>query len=424
MKNILVFPCGSEIALEIYRSLSHSTYFHLIGASSVDDHGRFVYEDYIGDIPFVTDSLFCSKIKNIVSQYNIDAIYPATDMAIACLKRIELQLGCIVIAPPVETTEICLSKRKTYTRLGEVIPVPQEYKNIDEIIKYPVFGKHNIGHSAIGTQRLDDKEMTLDYLSHNPDSVICDFLPGEEYTVDCFSNSKRELLFYGVRLRARIKNGISVYTIPVKDENNDFRRLIENINITLDLRGAWFAQFKRDNEGNLVLLEIAARFGGSSALYRAMGVNFAQLTLFDALGYDVVVSHNDYNVEMDRALDNVFKFDISYSEVFVDFDDCLCLDQQIVNTALIAYLYQCRNQNIRITLLTHHDNDIYDSLKKLCIGDIFGRIIQIDRTKRKVDYIDNPDSIFIDDSFAERKSVQEKGIPVFSVDMVPMLLKL
>ena len=200
--------------------------------------------------------------------------------------------------------------------------------------------------------------------------------------------------------------------------------MIENINITLDLRGAWFAQFKRDNEGNLVLLEVAARFGGSSALYRAIGVNFAQLTLFDALGYDVVVSHNDYNVEMDRALDNVFKFDISYSEVFVDFDDCLCLDQQIVNTAIIAYLYQCRNQNIRITLLTHHDNDIYDSLKKLCIGDIFGRIIQIDRTKRKVDYIDNPNSIFIDDSFAERKSVQEKGIPVFSVDMVLMLLKL
>ena len=42
MKNILVFPCGSEIALEIYRSLRYSTHFKLIGANSLDDHGKFV----------------------------------------------------------------------------------------------------------------------------------------------------------------------------------------------------------------------------------------------------------------------------------------------------------------------------------------------------------------------------------------------
>ncbi len=36
MKNILVFPCGSEIALEVHRSLQYSTHFHLIGANSID----------------------------------------------------------------------------------------------------------------------------------------------------------------------------------------------------------------------------------------------------------------------------------------------------------------------------------------------------------------------------------------------------
>ena len=45
-KNILVFPCGSEIALEIYRSVNKSIHFNLIGASSVDDHGKFIYENY------------------------------------------------------------------------------------------------------------------------------------------------------------------------------------------------------------------------------------------------------------------------------------------------------------------------------------------------------------------------------------------
>ena len=44
-KNILVFPCGSEIGLEIYNSVKYSTYFNLIGANSSDDHGKFVYEN-------------------------------------------------------------------------------------------------------------------------------------------------------------------------------------------------------------------------------------------------------------------------------------------------------------------------------------------------------------------------------------------
>ena len=60
-KNILVFPCGSEVALEIYRSLEYSTYFNLIGGNSVDDHGKFVFKNYIGNIPFVTDKNFIEE---------------------------------------------------------------------------------------------------------------------------------------------------------------------------------------------------------------------------------------------------------------------------------------------------------------------------------------------------------------------------
>jgi len=57
-KNVLVFPCGSEIGLEIYRSLSKSIHFNIIGASSIDDHGKFIFQNYIGDAPFVEDANF------------------------------------------------------------------------------------------------------------------------------------------------------------------------------------------------------------------------------------------------------------------------------------------------------------------------------------------------------------------------------
>ena len=88
-KNILVFPCGSEIGLEVYRSVKNSTHFNLIGASSVDDHGKFVFENYIDGIPFITDSSFIDVMKKVVAENKIDAIYPAMDAVIEILKKNE-----------------------------------------------------------------------------------------------------------------------------------------------------------------------------------------------------------------------------------------------------------------------------------------------------------------------------------------------
>ncbi len=76
-QNILVFPCGSEVGLEIYRSLEGSIHFELFGASSVEDHGRFVFERYIGGLPFVTDIHFIPALREIVLRHRIDAIYPS-----------------------------------------------------------------------------------------------------------------------------------------------------------------------------------------------------------------------------------------------------------------------------------------------------------------------------------------------------------
>jgi hypothetical protein len=72
--NILVFPCGSEVALEIYRSLEHSIHFNLIGANSVDDHGKFVFENYIGGVPFANHVDFIPSLKRIIIENEIDRL--------------------------------------------------------------------------------------------------------------------------------------------------------------------------------------------------------------------------------------------------------------------------------------------------------------------------------------------------------------
>ncbi len=426
-KNILVFPCGSEIGLEVYRSVKNSTHFNLIGASSVDDHGKFVFENYIDGIPFITDPGFIDDMKKVVAENRIDAIYPAMDAVIEILKKNEDVLGCKVIAPDTETTQICLSKSKTYKVLQDYVKTPRLFTadELRETNTFPVFAKPDIGYGSRGAKKLNSQVEMQSHLAQYPSCILVEYLPGKEYTVDCFSDSSGKLLVAAPRERHRIVNGISVNTKPVPDEKQ-FHEFAEKINQAIKFRGAWFYQVKQDSNGELTLMEVASRFGGSSSLFRAQGINFALMSIFDAFDIPVAILRNNYDVEMDRALDNKYKLDLKYSEVFVDFDDCIYLEKQFVNEALMAFLYRCVNKHIKVSLLSRHDDvklgKLDDLLDNLRIRQVFDRIIHLDPSQKKIDFIDNTDSIFIDDSFAERKAVADKfHIPVFSLDMVEAL---
>lgn len=421
-RNILVFPCGSEIGLNIYSSVTYSTYFKLVGASSIDDHGMFIYDDYIGGVPFITDNNFIPTFKKIIKEREIDAIYPAMDSVITFLKEHEEELGCYVIAPTKETTEICLSKRKTYEIFRDVILTPKVYKK-DDVDDYPVFVKPNIGYGAIGTKKIESLASLDDFLTNEEDMLILEYLPGEEFTVDCFTDKDGNLLYSAARGRNRVKNGVSINTSFAKNQS-EFEEIAIKINEKIDLRGAWFYQVKRNIDGKLCLLEIAARLGGSSLLSRAIGVNLALLTLFDAFGYKVSVQKNEkYSVILDRVLSNNYIYtNLSYSKVYVDYDDCLILDKKNVNADLVKFLYKCINEGKKIVLLTKHTGELDPELKKFRLSGLFDEILQISKEEKKSKYIDTPDSIFFDDSFAERVEVQkETGISVFSPEMVDVL---
>lgn len=424
-KNILVFPCGSEIALEVYRSVKDSAHFSLIGASSVDDHGKFVFDDYIGGLPFITASNFLSEIKKIVADKHIDAVYPAMDAVIEILKKNEDFIGCKVIASCSATTQICLSKKKTYEKLANIVKVPQTFANANDVKRLPVFVKPDIGYGSRGAKKINSVEDLQIHLSENPNAIICEYLSGAEYTVDCFTDFNGNLKVVKPRERCRVMNGISVNTKPVFD-NGEFKDFAQKINGNIKFNGAWFFQVKRDGDGSLTLLEVASRFGGSSSLFRAKGINFALMSLYNAFDIPVSVIENNYDVEMDRALDNKYKINITFNEVFVDFDDCIYLDKKNINTSLLAFLFRCINDGIKITLLSKHDNEklgnLDELLNKLRIKNLFDRIIHLDPTDNKYKYIDNKNSIFIDDSFAERRDIANNcGIPVFSLDMVEVL---
>ncbi len=421
-RRILVFPCGSEIGLEIYRSMRFSNHFELIGGSSVEDHGGFVFPSYINDIPNIDSEDFLGHMRELVVSEEIDAIYPTMDHVIKKLSEFDIKIP--VISSPIETTKICASKRMTLDKLKDVVSVPITYESIGDVKKYPVFIRPDSGYGSRGAKRIDDRlagEVHVQQLGQKV--IIQEFLPGSEYTVDCFTDRNGELLFSGVRKRARVKCGISVRTYPESGYQELGQEWARAINKRLCLRGAWFFQLKERAPKDLVLLEVACRLGGSSALYRQQGINFALLSVFDAFGVEVGIHMSKFSIVLDRALECRFKTSIDYNTVYIDYDDCVVLRGEIV-LPIITFLYQCINRGRAVILLTKHAGDIYATLRRYKISEIFNEIIHINHDESKADYILPDQAIFIDDSYAERLDVYSKcGIPVFSVDAIECLLE-
>lgn len=423
-KNILVFPCGSEVALEIHRSLKFSIHFNLIGASSVKDHGEFVYENYVEDLPFYTEDNFIQELSAIIKIKKINAVYPAMDAVAKFLKGNEDKLGCKVIGSSKEATSIAASKIKTYELLSKTVNCPKWTNNVLEVTDYPVFIKPDVGYGSRNVSLANNRTEAENHLKLNPNNyVFCEHLPGKEYTIDCFTDKNNQLLFAGARERARISNGISVGTHLAKEHQAYFQETAEKINQKLMPRGAWFFQMKENSKGIPTLLEVATRLGGSSSYFRVQGINFAMLSAFDAFNYEVSVHPNNYEVKLDRALNNKFKLKIEYKTIYVDFDDCIYINEKI-NTQLIAFLYQELNNKKIIILITRHAGAIEKKLEELRINTIFDEIIHIKDKSPKSKYIDKKQNpIFIDDSHAERREVQKSlNIPVFSPDMIEALL--
>ena len=423
--NILVFPCGSEIGLEIYRSLNWSTHFNVIGGSSVDDHGKFVFKQYIGDLPFVDESNFISRLNEVVKSNNIEFIFPAHDSVLLKLAQAvaENKLSCQLVAPHVTTCEITRSKLKTYKLFHDLIPTPKIYMNVQAIHPQdlPIFLKPEIGQGSKGTHIARTLEDIEYYTQNDPTLLLLEYLPGKEYTVDCFTNKDGQLLFCEGRERRRIQNGISVCSEHIKDSR--FQKLAKKINKKLKLRGVWFFQVKENAESQLVLLEIAPSVAGTMGLTRCRGVNLALLTLFDAMGQDVNIFENSYNLVIDRALESTYTHDIQYDNVYLDLDDLLIFDGR-VNPQVMAFVFQCVNKGITLHLLTKHKKNLEQTLKVHKLLGIFDEVICVKSKEEKYLSITERNSIFIDDSFAERKKVYEAcDIPVFDTHMIESLIE-
>lgn len=364
-KNVLILPCATQIGVEQYLSLRFNKIFKLIGAAHNENDN--LYQDYIKLKYPLGESKFVEEIKKIVKNRSIDIILPSHDEVYLILKNIP-ELEDLIPGSSKEVINICSFKSKTYQRLSqhpELLPRIPNYQLISN-----GFLKPDRGQGSRGSLKI------------NNEYIFCEYLPGDEYTIDCFSNNKGEVIHTSPRLRKNVINGISETTSI--EINPIFKKIAAQINKILPLNGSWFFQMKKDKDGMLKFLEVSPRIGGGSNINRLNGINLTLSDLYQHLGLEIKVLNQELVTQVNRKNP---KFILNYDSIFVDYDDTF------------KYIKKdLEKLNKKIIIITRSKVKVNTPYPSIYVKD----------TELKSDIIKqyiNLNPIFIDDSFKERKDV-------------------
>lgn len=424
---VLIFPCGAENALEIYYAIKDNVNIEVFGASGKSDHASYIYDadHYFEDDYYINNSNFKEKFNNLLIENRIDVLIPTHDTISEFFAKNKDDYKVKILTSDDNTAHICREKALTYDLFSDCSFCPKIFKDIKSLkaMDFPIFSKPNIGEGAKGTKLIHNiNELSVNY---DKDTIYLEYLPGDEYTIDCYTDKKGDLRFIGMRTRERINMGIAFRSrcIPLDEKVKEIANVI---NTRLSLFGGWFFQVKKDSKGMYKLLEVSCRMAGTMTLHRHKGINFSMLGILELMGFDINIIDNQFHMSLDRALDAQYNIDYEFDKVYIDYDDTITKDSGTkVNDNVMRFLYQCFNSEKKIILLTRHEGDLDTELEEKCISKrLFSSIKHFSFDEDKISFI-NPDrAIFIDNSFAERLAVyKEYNIPVFDVDAIDTLIK-
>lgn len=423
--NVLVFPGGTENGLEINKSLRYSKEVELFSVSNdTKNHAEYLYKNHFV-IPDIYNKRCLAELNKILIENKINFIFPANSLIIDFLIENREELACKIIQPNNAAVKITRSKTKTYDLFKNKLIVPKVFKTL-EINKnnLPVFIKPDHMYGSQGVQKIETldeiKNIDIDLSNY----VISEFLPGNEYTVECFSTEKEGILYCSARTRERVRMGTTMHSEKAtKAVQKIVLEYAEIIFEELKIDGLWFFQVKYSSNKSLCLLEIETRVAGTMAFSRALGVNLPLANLYIADDKPVTLKQQKYELVIDRSLTNRYKTNINFNKVYIDLDDTILI-RNIINTDIIKFIYQCINKDIKLILISKSlEKDKINFLKKYRLDNLFDEIIWLEEEESKSDYIYDKQSIFIDDSYSQRLEVEKKcDIFTFEPNMIEVLL--
>ncbi|RYZ55712.1 MAG: ATP-grasp domain-containing protein [Chitinophagaceae bacterium] len=260
---------------------------------------------------------FAAEVLALCKRENIDIVLPLVTKELFPLSRYKEEFnkaGVQVLVSSHSAIQTANDKGACYRFLSEKgIPVPQfhlvhtteEFIHAAFELGHPQQSfcfKPTVANGSRGFRIVSDSINEAEHLFHQkpyntfitythalkilssqpfPPLVVTEYLPGDEYSVDCLADKGKALLVVP-RLRQKMINGISVQGRFEKDEA--IIAYCTQIIEAIGLHGNIGIQVKRNAYGQPLLLEINPRVQGTIVAGLGAGVNLPVLALRNAMG--------------------------------------------------------------------------------------------------------------------------------------------
>ena len=320
--NILMTGAGAPGAAGILHCLKQDPLINItVGDANPDAIGKYLHKDF-AVIPLAADPYFADAVLALCKTKNIEIILPLVTKELIPLSQRQKEFeetGIKLLISPAASLEIANNKSRLYEFLQwrgmavpdfRVVETIEQFKKAVEDLGFPgkqICFKPSVSNGSRGfrvvTKQISELDLLFNYkpdatfISLNdvvrilssgvfPELLISEYLPGEEYSVDCLARHGQSILVVP-RLRKRMINGISVEGEFVKEES--IIGYCTQIIKELQLHGNIGIQVKKSEAGKFLILEINPRVQGTISAALGAGINFPLLAVKQEIGMPVSI---------------------------------------------------------------------------------------------------------------------------------------
>lgn len=284
--NILITSIGKRVQLIKY--LGKKLKIIGVDCSDLIPSKNFVHKFY--KVPKNDNDNYVDKLLDICKVENINMIIPLHEKEFIKLDKNRIkfkELGIELLLSSNRIIEICNDKIKTneFFYLNNILS-PRTYlkSNIEskilnnENINFPLIIKPIDGMGSINVFKINNDDELKFFINYVPNSIIQEFISGEEYTIDVLLDLKGKIISIVPRLRIEVIGGevskSKVENIPELIGKTEL--LINCLNKYGLVKGPLTIQCISNPQG-IYFLEINCRFGGGVPLSFESGIDYADV---------------------------------------------------------------------------------------------------------------------------------------------------
>lgn len=262
----------------------------------------FADKQYI--VPRITDEKYLPTILEICKKENINAITTFIDPEIEILAKnrdMFEEIGVEVLAPYIETAQLCFDKFEMYKYLvSNNVNTVKTYEDffsfnneyINGLCKLPVFVKPRTGSGSVGARKVNSYDELRDICNNEKDLIIQEFMDGEDLDADVYIDTiSHKAVSIFTKRKIETKIGGANKTISFKDEK--LFKIIEDTISHFKFNGPVDMDFFY-KEGEYYLSEINPRFGGAYLHAYGSGVDFIKLIINNLKGIENESKFGEY----------------------------------------------------------------------------------------------------------------------------------